>query len=190
MAEGRRPLTHGKDLTAFLNEYEIVEPARAEALELRQGVSMEALVDDARHLVHPLTVPTAIFDTFTSGAAGVFSGCECLVTCRNGSYLTALRCTGTGWMNDRAAAPTMGAFTSIGAREPASIPTDKGRSSVQVLQGRFASIPASGFSARLGAANQSWDMVPVWFPSGSIVNFFHQTANTAVAFSFCWQDVP
>ena len=68
-----RPLTHARNLNEFLDQYGVVRADRSEALELRKHIQGEIIVDDARHLVRPLTVPVAYYHAYQGATVGLFS---------------------------------------------------------------------------------------------------------------------
>ncbi len=113
------PLTHGRDLHVYLNQIGAKQPNRAEALELRRHVQMEVQVDDARHLVRPLTVPAGHYIcTEGAGGVGIHSGVLITPLGRNGCYLTFVYPLAA---NYRMATEGLPVFTATGAAEPAQV---------------------------------------------------------------------
>ncbi len=181
------PLTHGRDLHAYLDAIQAKQPNRAEALELRRGVNMGVLVDDARHLVRPLTVPASIFRVAAPAVAGFRGAIHITVTPRHGCYFTAVMGEGTNIrMGDNlsVAVPALG----LGAAAAPSLQPSDAPTECIVETGTYA---GAGFAPWIYLVDDAnFYGCPFWSPPGTIVAFFHNAVNTAFVVHLALQDIP
>lgn len=188
MADEERPLVHSKNLGELFDQYGITAPNRAEFQEIVKGIQQEIPVDDARHLVRPLTVPVAGYHvTNAAGGAGIHSGCEVWSTARSGCYITAIvpqnalvyMATDQAWV-----------FVAGFATAPAFQPTDRQADlAAQVWAGTIAA--ASRPANRLFLPNGIYSAYcPFWLAPGQRLLIFNNTANASFACDVVVQEIP
>lgn len=186
MADEDGPLTHGRDLHAYLDEIQAKQPNRAEALEILRGIQMAVPVDDARHLVRPITVPVGhFFVQAAAGGAGTHSGVLITPVSGSGCYVTFLYPVATGHAVMSEGIPV---FTPAGAAvDPLVVPGDDPTQTV-VHDGTTGVIAANS-GVRL-VQNVGYLGCPFFIPRGRQVLVYNEVANTVMRAFFGIQDIP
>lgn len=179
-----KPLSHGRDLTQFLNRYGVTDPRRMDALELAPEVQMVVPIDDARHLVSPLGVPAAHYHCYEGAAgAGIYSSVVITALSSGGIYLTfAFVIAGSAVIRTEG----VPAFTPTGAAETPDLVVGNATPSSIVQTG---TIPASPGGITFGN-NYVYPGCPFWVPSGAQILIFNAAANTAFNLAVGLQEVP
>lgn len=186
MADETGPLTHGRDLHQYLDEIQAKQPNRAEALELLRGIQMGVQVDDARHLVRPITVPVGMFYTYeAAGGAGVGSGVLITPISGSGCYITFAYSVAA---NHAVIGEGLPVFTPTGGPSAVRVIPGDDPTETLVQTGTFPAI-AGGTGVRL-AQNVGFLGCPFFVPRGRSVLFFNEAANAVCAMQIGIQDIP
>ena len=180
-----KPLTHGRNLTEFLDQYGVTDPARGEALEVDPLVKMVVPVDDARHLARPLAVPAAHYYVFESGAAGVYSAVQ-ITAAGAGAYITFAYSTNSAiGILGPPANPTL---TPTGPVTTPQLIVGSAAPNANVQTGTFAGAPPNGWVTV--ATNYPYPGCPFHLEAGATLTIFRSVLNSLFIAYFGIQEIP
>jgi hypothetical protein len=180
-----RPLTHGRDLHKYLDEIGAKQPDRAQALELLRGVQMGVQVDDARHLVRPITVPAGWYSPITAaGGVGFHSGCLLTSDVGSGFYLVGFYSVGAVTEIISEGIP---AFAIGAAVTPMLVVSDEAPTTL-VQTGIFTGpMPTDAIQLK---ANVPWPGCPIFVPRGRQIAIFNGTPDSSFNSAYGIQEIP
>jgi hypothetical protein len=181
-----RPLTHGRDLHAYLDAIGAKQPNRAEALELLRGIQMGVQVDDASHLVRPISVPAAHYDIYWAVAAGQRGHAQALINSRGGAYITFVLAEA---VNHRmfTTPPQAGVVIAAPNVSLPGIQPSEDLPVTQVIYGDNAGSPVNYVDL---ISNQPYVGCPFWLPPGAQLNIYQLTVATVMRVQIGIQEIP
>lgn len=184
-----RPLTHGKDLTEFLDQYGVTLPDRGQALEVNRGVQLVVPVDEARHLTRPLTTPAGIYYCSQAAPGGGNYACvQVTTTAQNGCWIVDVIPFDTGLYGTT---QTLGTFNFVAFQLPGVVPSDQGQPLSTVVSEGFLNPAAGTQRVRFSATTSNGcSFTPFWIPGGSTLQLFNATADAQMRLNISLQEVP
>jgi len=191
MGEGE-PLTHGRNFQTFFDRYNIKAADRAEYSKVLEGVRQTVVVDDVRHLVTPLAVPSGHYYLYHNPTAGWRAGWEFVATGSRGFYVTWLK---TYSANHRACMdnapgsnmpPIVGG--AVGNQAPGVVPSQLPPAHVLNTFGDVALAAAPYVD--LDPNNQPYLGCPFFVPEGVTLQIYQTNVSTVLRVGIGIQEIP
>lgn len=189
--EGGEPLTHGRDFAEFLDRYEIKAGDRSEYVKILQGLQPTVVVDDVRHLVTPLAVPSGHYYLYHTPTVGWRAAWTFRSAGSRGFYVTWLRHTAANIRLAMSNAPgsNMPPVVAVaGNSAPGVVPSELPPTSVFNEYGDVALVVTPGVD--LGPSNQAYAGCPFYVAPGVTLMITNTSVTNVLSCGLGIQEIP